>query len=217
MTGNQVTSKLAETIELIQTATTSVPSERLHLLQQAALDLRNRVGSATANALFVCTHNSRRSHFADLWFRVGLSLYGVDGIRSESCGTEVTECNPRTIASLKRSGFGCQEKSEAPNPRYSIATSDAERPFPFTAELFSKSFECPEVPRDNVVAFMCCDDADARCPTVPGAVARYALSYVDPKASDGTPAEAATYDERSQQIAAEMFCLAEACAKSQLM
>jgi arsenate reductase len=52
---------------------------------------------------------------------------------------------------------------------------------------------------------MCCDHADANCPVVQGAVARFAIHYKDPKLSDGTLAESATYDERSQQIAREMF------------
>jgi len=34
-----------------------------------------------------------------------------------------------------------------------------------------------------------------------------AIPYVDPKISDGTDAEARTYDERSRQIAREMFYL----------
>jgi arsenate reductase len=33
---------------------------------------------------------------------------------------------------------------------------------------------------------------------------RLAIMYRDPKASDGTPEEQATYDARCQQIAAEM-------------
>jgi len=57
------------------------------------------------------------------------------------------------------------------------------------------------------VALMCCDDADQSCPHVPGALARIALHYVDPKVSDDRADEAATYDARSQQIASEMFYL----------
>jgi arsenate reductase len=34
-----------------------------------------------------------------------------------------------------------------------------------------------------------------------------AIPFVDPKVSDNTPAEAATYDERCRQIAREMFFL----------
>ena len=48
---------------------------------------------------------------------------------------------------------------------------------------------------------MVCNDADQKCPTVPGATDRFAIPFVDPKVSDGTEAEAATYDERCAQIA----------------
>jgi hypothetical protein len=40
---------------------------------------------------------------------------------------------------------------------------------------------------------------------VAGAFRRIALPYEDPKASDGTLEEAATYDERCAQIAREML------------
>ncbi len=54
---------------------------------------------------------------------------------------------------------------------------------------------------------MCCSDADEKCPTVQGAIVRIPLHYKDPKTSDGTTQEATTYDERSFQIAVEMFYL----------
>ena len=40
-----------------------------------------------------------------------------------------------------------------------------------------------------------------------GADARFAIPYVDPKVSDGTDAEAATYDARLEQIGTEMLYL----------
>jgi hypothetical protein len=54
---------------------------------------------------------------------------------------------------------------------------------------------------------MTCSEADKNCPVVRGAAVRVALPYEDPKVADGTPAEAARYDERSRQIATEMFYL----------
>lgn len=47
--------------------------------------------------------------------------------------------------------------------------------------------------------------ADESCPLVVGASARIPLHYEDPKISDGTPEETATYDARSKQIATEML------------
>ena len=55
---------------------------------------------------------------------------------------------------------------------------------------------------------MVCNDADQKCPTVPGATDRFAIPFVDPKVSDGTEAEAATYDERCAQIAREFLWVA---------
>jgi hypothetical protein len=40
---------------------------------------------------------------------------------------------------------------------------------------------------------------------VTGSALRIPLHYEDPKASDGTPEEVATYDERARQIATEAF------------
>jgi hypothetical protein len=52
---------------------------------------------------------------------------------------------------------------------------------------------------------MVCNDADEACPVVRGAERRAAIPYVDPKISDSTPEEAATYDARCAQIAREML------------
>jgi arsenate reductase len=59
---------------------------------------------------------------------------------------------------------------------------------------------------------MTCTSADEACPHVPGAAVRVALPYVDPKASDGTPDEAAAYDRCCEQVAREMLYLTAALA-----
>jgi len=63
---------------------------------------------------------------------------------------------------------------------------------------------------------MTCGSADEACPVVPGAAARIALRYVDPKVADGTPEESQTYDARSREIARDLlyaFSLAAASAR----
>ena len=52
---------------------------------------------------------------------------------------------------------------------------------------------------------MTCDHADENCPFIPGCDVRLPIRYEDPKAFDDTPLEAEKYDERSLQIANEMF------------
>ena len=52
---------------------------------------------------------------------------------------------------------------------------------------------------------MTCDSADQNCPFIPGATLRIPIKYVDPKVSDGTPLEEATYADRCAEIAREMI------------
>jgi arsenate reductase len=51
---------------------------------------------------------------------------------------------------------------------------------------------------------MTCDHADQNCPVIPHAVKRIPLTYIDPKASDGTETETETYLKTSEKIATEM-------------
>ncbi len=72
---------------------------------------------------------------------------------------------------------------------------------------FSKKYGDEPNPREGFGAVMTCSSADRGCPIVYGADARFAIPYVDPKVSDGTDAEAATYDARLEQIGTEMLYL----------
>ena len=52
---------------------------------------------------------------------------------------------------------------------------------------------------------MTCSSADEGCPFIAGAEKRIPVTYEDPKAFDNTSQQAEKYEERSLQIAAEMF------------
>ncbi|MFZ9029088.1 MAG: low molecular weight phosphatase family protein, partial [Crocinitomicaceae bacterium] len=146
---------------------------------------------------FICTHNSRRSQFSQLWCKV-MSVYFNFPVDTFSGGTAVTACNERTIASLERFGFDI-EKSEGENPRYKVLITSYVQ-----LTLFSKLFDDAENPTSNFAAVMTCSDADENCPFIPGCDQRIPLRYEDPKAFDDTALEAQKYDERSAQIAREM-------------
>lgn len=149
--------------------------------------------------LFICTHNSRRSHFSQIWTEVAAYYYGFE-IDTYSGGTAVTAFNERAVAALSRAGLEMLNPG-GENPRYLVQYS--EQVSPITA--FSKLYNDPYNPSKDFCAVMTCSSADADCPVVLGAESRIALLYVDPKESDGTTAEIATYDERCFQIATEMF------------
>ncbi|MBE2209065.1 MAG: protein-tyrosine-phosphatase [Saprospiraceae bacterium] len=157
----------------------------------------------------ICTHNSRRSHIGQLWLAAAAAYYGIEGLAAFSGGTEATAFNPRAVAAMRRAGFDISGQEAEANPRYT-ALMGAGLP---ELVLFSKRYDDPENPQQGFAAIMVCSDADEACPFFPGAEKRFAIRYDDPKASDGTPQEAATYDERCRQIGREMlfamWCVAE--------
>ncbi|HUS85691.1 MAG TPA: hypothetical protein VMW76_00500 [Bacteroidales bacterium] len=154
------------------------------------------------NLIFVCTHNSRRSQLAQVWFKVAAEYYGVRGIATFSGGTEVSEVNIRVIGSLERAGITIECLNPyQPNPVYNAVIGEGYEGL----ELFSKVYNDPANPDNNYCAVMVCSDADEACPNVPGADLRIAIPYTDPKYSDNSPAEADIYDTASRTIAREMF------------
>ena len=179
-----------------------VPAERKAVLDKAAEFIRQRLDAGKpAQLTFVCTHNSRRSHFAQIWTQTAAVYYGVANVQTASGGTEATACDIRTIKALRRAGFSIADSTGGTNPVYIAQISETS----LGLRLFSKTYDHPDNPQKDFAALMCCDHADSGCPLVLGAAARFAIHYVDPKISDKTESESATYDERSQQIAREMF------------
>lgn len=148
---------------------------------------------------FICTHNSRRSQFAQLWAQVAASHFRI-AVNCYSGGVEITEFNKRAIASLKRFGFQIKQKGDV-NPHYSISYNQKGD----ALTMYSKLHDDPANPNQNFVAIMTCSHADENCPFIPGAEQRISITYEDPKAFDGTDLEETMYDQRSMQIASEMF------------
>ncbi len=180
-----------------------IPPERKQELEQLADYIRGCHAKGVAvNLTFVCTHNSRRSHLTQIWAQVAAAYYGVTCVRTFSGGTEVTACNPRTVAALKRCGlrFSVEQESSS-NPHYSATYSESEP----ALICYSKIFNQAPNPTSGYCAIMTCSHADKSCPVAIGCDLRLAIRYEDPKVSDETKQEVATYDERCAQIAREML------------
>lgn len=179
-----------------------IPEDRRRELEEISDFIRSKMNAGeNASAIFICTHNSRRSHLSQVWAQTAAAFYGVAGFKTFSGGVEVTACNERTVAALKRTGFDVTDSTGGKNPVYLVKYSEKAEPI----RSFSKLYTDDVNPHEKFVAVMTCDHADANCPLVQGASLRAPIHYADPKAADGTPEEAATYDARSQQIAREMF------------
>ena len=197
---------LANTIANLPFA--AISTERLQLLDEMAVYLQEKISNRKEIRLnFICTHNSRRSQFSQIWAQTAAAFYGIEAY-CYSGGVEVTAFNPRAVAAIHRDGFKVVKK-EGENPLYFIFYSEEEDPI----VTFSKVVEDAVNATKEFAAVMTCDHADENCPFIPGAEKRFPLRFEDPKAFDDSPLEEKMYSERSHQIGAELFYLFEKVAK----
>lgn len=177
-----------------------IPPERRSLLDQLSAYINSKLQAKEAVQLvYVCTHNSRRSHFGQIWAKVASRFYGIPSIDTYSGGTEATAFHPHAIAALQRVGFTVSATHNGPNPKYHVVYDQQEPPL----IAFSKLYNDAANPKAGFAAVMTCSEAEQNCPFIPGAELRLASTYEDPKVFDGTPAQDAAYDERCLQIALE--------------
>ena len=176
-----------------------IAEDRKQTLNQITAYIKQKNEEPT-NLIYVCTHNSRRSHFGQIWATVAADFYNVQNVKSYSAGTEQTAFHPNAIAALCRIGFKIEKPEEEQNPMYHVNFGEKE-----STTCFSKTIAHKALPQQNFAAIMTCDEAEQNCPFLPGAETRIATTYQDPKAFDDTPEEAEKYDERCRQIALETF------------
>lgn len=178
----------------------SISEERKTVLEPLINYIQGKVNQGEeVNLNFICTHNSRRSQFSQIWAKTASDFFGIPA-NCYSGGVEVTAFNERAVASIQRSGFQVSSEGEG-NPKYSVHFKESNAP----VQAFSKLFDDPANHAKPFAAVMTCSHADENCPFIPGTEQRIPVRFEDPKAFDGTPQEAEKYDERSQQIASELF------------
>jgi arsenate reductase (thioredoxin) len=181
-----------------QLSSREIPDERKQVLQPLIAYIQEKQDAGKQARLnFICTHNSRRSQFSQIWAQLAADYHGVDA-ECFSGGVEVTAFNERAVASIQRAGFRITQAG-TDNPRYFLFSSDDADPI----VAFSKLYD--EMGSNPYAAVMTCSHADENCPFIPAAEVRIPVRYEDPKQFDNTPGEADRYDERSLQIASEMF------------
>lgn len=149
----------------------------------------------------ICTHNSRRSHLSQVWAQTAAAYYNINDVFCYSGGTEATAMFPMAAKTLAKQGFQIKTIAEGSNPIYTIKYAPNEHP----VIGFSKTYDDDFNPQSEFVAIMTCSQADGGCPFIAGAEMRIPITFEDPKAFDNTPQQAEKYEERSLQIANEMF------------
>jgi arsenate reductase (thioredoxin) len=195
-------SPIVTTIEKFKTEFSLIPDERKAVLKKLAVYVANKVkAGSNAQLIFICTHNSRRSHLSQIWAQTAAAYYGIDGVVTYSGGTEATAFNPRSVKALQQLGFVITDDGlGSTNPVYDVKFAD-DAP---ALKAFSKKYDEAGNPTTAFAAIMTCSHADQNCPLVLGAEARIVTPYDDPKDFDGTPQEEEKYSERAHDIGREL-------------
>jgi arsenate reductase (thioredoxin) len=180
----------------------SISGERRATLQPLIDFIQAKVSHQQEIRLnLICTHNSRRSHLSQVWAQTAAAHYYIKNVFCYSGGTEATAMFPVAAKTLANQGFQIKTIAEGNNPIYSIKYSENEHP----VIGFSKTFDDDFNPKSEFAAILTCSSADQGCPFIAGAEKRFPITFEDPKAFDNTPQQAEKYEERSVQIATEMF------------
>lgn len=193
---------VAKSIEVYAKEFDQIPEDRRDALKQIALFVKSKVDAGeSAELIFICTHNSRRSHMSQIWAQTAAAYYGISNVVAYSGGTEATAFNPRAVKAMEDVGFKIKKMSEGTNPVYEVRFADDGN----VIKAFSKKYDGDGNPKNGFAAVMTCSQADKSCPFVRGATDRIAIPYDDPKEFDGTPEVNAKYAERVHQIGREIL------------
>lgn len=191
--------KLKVKIDGIDSA--SISEVRKERLMQVVNAIQTKVdANETVNLVFVCTHNSRRSQFAQIWSHIMADYYSMHSVFSYSAGTETTALYPSVLKAMQEDLCVERTVGESSNPIYLLKFGENS---PATV-CFSKTLENSLNPKSNFIAVMTCSEADNGCPMVAGASHRISLPFEDPKKSDGSSNELETYSATSALIAQEL-------------
>ena len=191
---------LSKTIEKLESV--MISNERKEVLQPLTDYIQSKIDTNESVRLnFICTHNSRRSHLAQIWAQAMAFHFGIKNVFCYSGGTEATAMFPKIAETLQAQGFQIQQLSEGKNPVYAVKYDENEHPI----VCFSKTFNDDFNPVAGFAAIMTCSSADEGCPFIFGAEKRLPIRYEDPKMFDGTEIQDIRYAERSLEIASEMY------------
>ncbi len=179
-----------------------IDSNREEVLLQIADKIREEyTDRKKINLNFICTHNSRRSQFAQVWAFYASSYFNLENIFSYSGGTEASAFHRNTINALENSGFNFNvENFSHQNPKYLVQFEQCKTPL----KVYSKTFDDAEN-GFPYIAITTCDDAEENCPFIPDAIHRFHLPFTDPKIADAREDTKEEYFKTNRRISGEIF------------
>lgn len=189
---------LNQKIKALEAEVEEISLQRKRILDQIITYIRKQQSNnQTVQLMFVCTHNSRRSQFGQIWALILADFYGVQ-LTAYSGGTEVTKVHPTVIDVFKRLGVDITPVDNEKNQKYRLSIGGVKYP------IYSKLYDDVRNPNKDFIAVMTCSEAVENCPYIHGCLNRIPLSYEDPKVYDGTEEEFDAYQKTSDKIMMEL-------------
>ena len=175
-----------------------IHNERLKIFDKIIKSInQNTMNNSYPNILFVCTHNSRRSQFAEIWANT-INCILKQKIKIFSAGIFKTAVHYQVINAIRDAGFNIRKKGNNYYLKYSNNYKEI--------KIYSKKIDDINT-NSFLIVINTCSDADINCPSLPNTLERFLLSYEDPKISDNTKFEKKIYQETCKKIASEIFYL----------
>ncbi|MEY4659025.1 MAG: protein-tyrosine-phosphatase [Crocinitomicaceae bacterium] len=193
--------KLTQFSEETLTRFDEISFERKSILENITRYIQNNLDSGKVSKLmFICTHNSRRSHFGQILCAIAAEYYQIPGVQTYSAGTEITAFHPNAISALRKIGLDIEAKESGKNAHFQVQINSTT-----VLQAYSKLITDDINPKNEFAAIMTCTQAEENCPFVAGAAVRIGLPFDDPKAFDGTNMESEMYLSRLQEMATQLF------------
>ena len=189
---------IKQLIENMKADESNLSQTRKNALAHLADTLVEKKTGDDLQLMFICTHNSRRSIFAQVWASVLADHYQLP-IKAFSGGTEATAVHENTLKCLDDLGFEIASGNDRQNEKVQIKYGKHQQ-----ISCYSKVFDHPENPQQDFIALMLCDHAAEHCPFIPNASARLNFTFPDPKKYDGTVFKSDKYKEICLDIAIQL-------------
>ncbi len=197
-----ITEELNQYIKKLEANFSAISPARVAALEKLRVYVQQKKDKGEAiNLTWICTHNSRRSHFSQVWAQVAAHYYKIPNVYSYSGGTEATALYYSSAKAMEKAGLVVAKLSQNENPFYAVKFDQDLPPI----VCFSKVYDSIYNPQKNFAAILTCTSAEEKCPFIPNAEARIPLTFTDPKAYDGTPKQQDKYDEKCFEIATRIF------------
>ena len=140
-----------------------IPTQRKEVLEKITEYIaKKKTLNEAINLVYICTHNSRRSHFGQVWAHIASKYYGISNVNTYSGGTEATAFNINAINALKRVGLDVKQINIEKNSTFHISFDEKETPI----VCFSKVYDDAKNPQSEFAAIMTCSDAEENCPFI---------------------------------------------------